>query len=539
MMPHGDKTMNFQKIKLIANRVRDEQAVWRAEWSEILYYCTTAQSLYNQANDTTGRTTSQKQFKFDNTAQDACEDSANYLYQMCLGNIESGFKIELDQNEKEINDIFKKYLLSEESCFQDTARNYFHEARLLANVGVGNFIKDNKLPYVDLFTMDTTAFQRANQTKVWLMVDDRSYPVYELIEIFGEDAIPEKIKEKYKKDALYRHNLKTVICPNENYEENKLGINGQKYKMIRFFEESEEPITTDYLEYMPEFVDINRTNREIYSRAPASKVLNIIKALNRLVEMSMYGFSQLNNPTTLVMINNAFKDLKIRKVPGAMIPMKLPQSGSVGQLTQPLQNISDTGGTFAILRDYFTNLILHAWRVDEFFQAVQTQMTATQASILDQRTKSFLISEIEPHKIVWTNVIKRIFRDCWKCGMFSQYELDNETVKNIKVKWNNFMSLREKQDILTNIGEFMQYSEALIARDPQLQSAIDNFNLLLDVANATGQASKIASEDDYTKVQEQSANASAMAQQLEMNKIQSETQKNLATANAQQQKALA
>ena len=219
-MPHGDKTMNFQKIKLIANQVKDEQAVWRAEWSEILYYCTTAQSINNIATGTgASKASGQKQFKFDNTAQDACEDSANYLYQMCLGNIESGFKIELDQNEKEINDIFKKYLLSDDSCFQDTARNYFHEARLLGNVGIGNFIKNNKLPYVDLFTMDTTAFQRANQTKVWLMVDDRSYPVYELIEIFGEDVIPETVKNRYKADALCRHNLKTVICPNEKYEE--------------------------------------------------------------------------------------------------------------------------------------------------------------------------------------------------------------------------------------------------------------------------------------------------------------------------------
>ena len=132
-----------------------------------------------------------------------------------------------------------------------------------------------------------------------------------------------------------------------------------------------------------------------------------------------------------------------------------------------------------------------------------------------------------------------MFRDCWKCGMFAEYELDNETVKNVKIKWNNFMALREKQDILTNIGEFIQYSEALIARDPQLQSAIDNFNMLLDVAHATGQANKIASEDDYSKVQQQTANATAMAQQVEMNKAQSEIQKNLATANAQQQKAMA
>lgn len=521
---------DFQRIKLIADQVRDEQALYRPEWDEILYYCSNAKTLSGVSTGNTNTPAPQHQFKFDNTAQDACEDSANYLYQMCLGNIETGFYVELESNEKEINKIFKEYLKSEDSRFQETARNYFNESRLLGNVGVGNFIADNKLPYIDLFTMDTTAYQRANNSKIWLMVDDRSYPVYELIEQFGEDSIPTQVKERYKKDPLYRHNLKTVICPNERYQKGAFGIMGQQYKMIRFFTESESPIDTTYLEYMPEFVSLNRTNREIYSRAPASKVLNIIKALNRLVEMSMYGFVQLNNPTTLLMINNAFKDLRIRKVPGAMIPMKLPQSGQTGRVSQSLQDISDTGGTFQILKDYFSQLILHAWRVDEFFRAIQTNMTATQASILDQRTKSFLISEIEPHKIVWTNVLKRIFRDCWKCGMFGEYQLDNDTVLNVKIRWNNYMALREKQDILVGIGDFVQYSGALLERNPQLQAAIDDFNLLLDIAEATGQKDKIASEDEYTAVQQNTINQAQTTQQLTDAKMGADIQKTMAEA---------
>lgn len=527
--------LDFQKIKQIAEQVKTDQQPYKAEWQEIVYYCTSTQSVDNNAaTGSTNTPAPQHKFKFDNTAQDACEDSANYLYQMCIGNIDTGFFIQLEQNEDEINKIFKEYLKSEDSCFRETAMNYFHESRLLANVGIGNFIKGEKLPYLELFTMDTTAFQRANQSKIWLMVDDRSYPVYELIEMFGEDAMPQSVKEKYKKDPLLRHDLKTVIHPNENYQDGKIGINGQKYKMIRYFDESNSPISTDYLEYMPEFVSINRTNREIYSRAPASKVLNIIRALNRLVEMSMYGFAQLNNPTTLLMLNNAFKDLKIRKVPGAVIPMRLPQSGQVGAATQSLQTVADTGGTFQILKDYFQNLILHAWRVDEFFAALQSNMTATQANIVDQRTKAFLVSEIEPHKIVWTNVIKRAFRDCWKCGMFGEYELDNDTVNNVKIRWNNYMALRDKQDALVSIGEFLQYSQALIQQNPQLAAAIDDFNLLLDIAEATGQKDKIASEDEYTAVQQQAAQQQAQAAQLQAGLQQSEINKNIAQANKEQ-----
>lgn len=529
---------DFQKIKRIAQEVQDAQIPYKVEWNEIVYYCTSTKTLEsNVANGQTDMPAPRHQFKFDNTAQDACEDSANYLYQMCLGNIESGFYIELEQNEKEINKIFKEYLKSEDSNFQETARNYFNEARLLGNVGIGNFIRDNKAPYVDIFTMDTASFQRANQSKIWIMVDDRSYPVYELIEIFGEDKIPQKIKEKYKRDPLCRHNLKTVICPNEDYVADAMGIKGQKYKMIRFFDESEEPVTTDYLEYMPEFASINRTNREIYSRSPASKVLNIIKALNRLVEMSMYGFAQLNNPTTLLMINNAFKDLKIRKIPGAMIPMRLPTSGQAGQVSQNLQHVADTGGTFQILKDYFQQLILHAWRIDEFFQAIQSNMTATQASIVDQRTRSFLISEIEPHKIVWTNVLKRLFRDCWKVGMFGEYQLDNDTVKNVKIRWNNYMALRDKQDTLVSIGEFMQYSQALIAQNPQLASAIDDFNLLLNIAEATGQADKIATEDQYTAVQQQTQQQAQTQAQLANAQMSADIQKTIAQANKDNQLA--
>lgn len=526
--------LDFAKIKQIANQVRDEQAVFRKEWSDILYFCTSHQTLYGTDTGLTNTPAQGHRFKFDNTAQDACEDSANYLYQMCLGDIETGFKIELPQNEKEINELFKEYLLSEDSGFQDTARSYFNEARLLGNVGVGNFINEkSKNPYIDLFTMDTTAFARANKTKVWLMVDDRSYPVYELIEEFGFDSLPQNVQDEYKSNPMCRHNLKTVILPNDEYEPDKIGIRGQKYKMIRYFEESEAPITTDYLEYMVEFVDVNRTNRETYSRAPASKVLNIIIALNKLVEMSMHGFMQLNNPTTLVMMNNAFKDLRIRKIPGAMIPMSLSKSGQSGQkLTQSLQEVRDTGGTFAILKDYFQQLILHAWRVDEFFQAMQTNMTATQASIIDQRTKSFLISEIEPHKVVWTNVIKRMFRDCWKCGKFAGYELDNETVLKAKVHWNNYMALREKQNTLTNINEFLQYSTALIKNNPQIAQAIDDFNILLDIAEATGQKSKIATEEEYTAVQQTAIASANAAQQLDIGLKQSEIDKNLATAEA-------
>lgn len=534
MMHHGGRNMkmNFQQIKLVANQVRDDQAVYRPEWQELLYYCSGAKTLYGQATGMVNTPAPQHQFKFDNTAQDACEDSANYLYQMCLGNIETGFYVEIEENEREINKIFKDYLKTEESRFQETARNYFNEARLLGNVGVGNFIADGKTPYIDLFTMDTTAFQRANNSKIWMLVDDRSYPVYELVEQFGEDVLPEMVKARYKQDPLYRHNLKTVIYPNPDYVEKAIGKNGQKYKMIRFFNESEKPIDESELEYMPEFVSLNRTNREIYSRAPGSKVLNIIKALNRLVEQSMYGFTQLNNPTTLLMINNAFKDLRLRKVPGAIVPMKLPQSGQTGRLSQSLQEIADTGGTFQILKDYFSQLILHAWRVDEFFQAIQTNMTATQASLIDQRTKSFLIAEIEPHKIVWTNVLKHLFRDCWKCGMFGEYQIDNDTSANIKIRWNNYMALREKQDILVAVNDFLTYSAALIERDPQLQSAIDNFNILLDIAEATGQKDKIASEEDYTAVQQSANQQAQQTVQLEnaqqaanIQKTMAETQK--------------
>lgn len=520
--------MDFQQIKLIAERVRDDQAAYRPEWQELLYYCSSAKTLYGQTTGMVNTPAPTHQFKFDNTAQDACEDSANYLYQMCLGNIETGFYVELEENEKEINKIFKKYLKSEESRFQETARNYFNEARLLGNVGIGNFISGENAPYIDLFTMDTTAFQRANNSKIWLMVDDRSYPVYELIEQFGEDSLPQLVKERYAKDPLYRHNLKTVIYPNPDYVKNAIGKNGQKYKMIRFFNESEKPIDESELEYIPEFVSLNRTNREIYSRAPGAKVLNIIKALNRLVEMSMYGFAQLNNPTTLLMINNAFKDLRLRKTPGAIIPMKLPQSQQTMKLTQSLQDISDTGGTFQILKDYFSQLILHAWRVDEFFQAIQSNMTATQASIIDQRTKSFLISEIEPHKIVWTNVLKRLFRDCWKCGMFADYNLDNQMTEDVKIRWNNYMALREKQDILMSINDFLTYSAALVERDPQLQSAIDNFNLLLDVAEATGQKEKIASEEDFTAVQQSANQQAQQTVQLENAKQAADIQRTMA-----------
>lgn len=524
--------IDFSQIKMIANQVRNDQAVYKPEWQELLYYCSSAKTLYGESTGMVNTPAPTHQYKFDNTAQDACEDSANYLYQMCLGNIETGFYVELEENEKEINKIFKEYLKSEESRFQETARNYFNEARLLGNVGVGNFIAGGNTPYIDLFTMDTAAFQRANNSKIWMLVDDRSYPVYELIEQFGEDVLPELVRQRYNKDPLYRHNMKTVIYPNQDYKKDAIGKNSQQYKMIRFFEESEKPIDESELEYMPEFVSLNRTNREIYSRAPGSKVLNIIKALNRLVEQSMYGFVQLNNPTTLLMINNAFKDLHLRKTPGAIIPMKLPQSGQTGRLSQSLQEISDTGGTFQILKDYFSQLILHAWRVDEFFQAIQTNMTATQASLIDQRTKSFLIAEIEPHKIVWTNILKRLFRDCWKCGMFGEYQIDNETTKDVKIRWNNYMALREKQDVLVSINDFLTYSAALVERDPQLQSAIDSFNILLNVAEATGQKDKIATEDEYSAVQ-QNANQQAMqAAQLQgaqqaanIQKTMAETQK--------------
>jgi hypothetical protein len=524
--------MDFQKIKMLANQVRDEQVVYRPDWEDILYYCSSAKTLNNIASGmTTTPSSGQKQFKFDNTAQDACEDSANYLYQMCIGNIDTGFFIDIDNNKDEVNKRFKEYLRSDDSCFQETMRNYFHESRLLGNVGIGNFInKTTKKPYVDIFTMDTAAFQRANQSKIWVMVDDRSYPVYELIEMFGEDAIPDQIKGRYKSDPLCRHNLKTMFLPNERYEEKTIGQNGQKIKMIRFFDESQEPITTDYLENMPEFVSLNRTNREIYSRAPAQKVLNIIKALNRLVESSMYGFTQLNNPTTLLMINNAFKDLKIRKVPGGIIPMKMPGSGQMGQVQQSLQTIQDTGNTFAILKEYFTNLILHAWRTDEFFQAIQHNMTATQASIIDQRTKSFLIAEIEPHKIVVNNVIKRLFQDTWKVGLYAGLELDKESVYKANLKWNNYMALQEKQAALTNINEFLQYSAALLQRNPQIGAAIDDFNLLLDIAEATGQSDKIATEDEYGAVQKATAAAATQNTQLEAGLKQSEIAKNIGAA---------
>lgn len=524
--------MDFQKLKKIVGQIQTDQMVYRGNWQEILYYCTTAKTLYNVANGfTTTPAPERKQFKFDNTAQDACEDSANYLYQMCIGNIESGFYIELDQNEKEINEIFKEYLQSEDSFFQETMRNYFLEARLLGNVGIGNFIRaKNNKPYIDLFTMDTAAFQRANQQKIWIMVDDRSFPVYELIDIFGEDAIPEAVKERYNADPLYRHNLKTVIMPNPRYNENAIGRFGQKFQMLRYFEESEAPVTTDYIEYMPEFVSINRTNREIYSRAPADKVLNVIIAQNRMVEKSMYGFAQLNDPTTLLQINNAFKDLKIRKIPGAMIPMKLPQSGQAGNISQSLQTVQDTGNTFKILQQYFTNLILHAWRIDEFFQAIQATMTATQAQIIEQRTKSFLISEIEPHKIVITNVLQRLFRDCWKVGMFREFELTEEVTRKVKIRWNNYMALRQKQDALQNINEFLTYSMALIQRNPQIAAAIDNYNMLLDIAEATGQKDKIATEDEYTAVQQSAGQQAAASAQLDAGLKQSEIQKNVATA---------
>ena len=94
------------------------------------------------------------------------------------------------------------------------------------------------------------------------------------------------------------------------------------------------------------------------------------------------------------------------------------------------------------------------------------------------------------------------------------------------------MALREKQDILVAVNDFLTYSAALIERDPQLQSAIDNFNILLDIAEATGQKDKIASEEDYTAVQRSANQQAQQTVQLEnaqqaanIQKTMAETQK--------------
>ena len=561
-----------------------EKEKYKPLWNEIAKYTGVLVDPYDNKNDGDDLDS----YTLDPTTSLSVIQSADYLKGIIIGAGAKG--IELAPTEEVLNltdistvkdwyrhatDVLLREVNHPASGFHNAFQTYFYDQVAFGNSGVGVFkneakngVSANALIFKE-YGIDTAVIDEGKNSVIDVIFNCYKWRVNQFVcefchrnDGFDKDMfakLPEEVKNAYN-NGEYNKEFKVVqgILPNEEYNPEKIGKNGAKYvgfwfldngKSDVFFEESfnERPIS---------FGRPIKVRGEIYGRAYGTMLLSSIRCVNEIVNGLMITLDKMRDPAMGVFGDSINGDTVINTTAGSVSifdPTKL--NGNTPLF--PLQDIGDPSAIINFLLPYLNEKLATAFKIDLLLDfSSNANMTATVSlQRYSIRNKSILGLIIQQINDVYVPVLNRAVSILWESGRLGIMPTDVETLteeqlllldnkiipdavlKVIKqgkpwytIQFNNEVEKIANTEKIDNLVQLLNIMQGLLAINPQLAGAVDWFKLLQDVSKGLGFDTAIMSEKDFRKQIEAQAQQQAMAQQIQLEQMQSQTIRNKAGA---------
>lgn len=378
--------------------------------------------------------------------------------------------------------------------------------------------------------------------------------------------LPEEIQKSYQANK-WNDKFKLVygIMPNNYYSMGKRGKVGARYKGYWFLDGTNKVFKIDFFKKMPIAIcRAIRVNNQVYGESSGSLAISSIKMLNHISGRTVDNIEMQNEPP-LGAISGALVNGNVIDRGSGAVNLLNPKAGGNGQT--PIFPISQIGDISAIVNFLIPELkkdIVNIFKIDQLLDFNnQTAMTATESSYrMSIRGKSIngtltqqKIECIEPtcHRAI------SIIQDCKMFGEILE-DLPEETAEQVaykqqvqdsgdyvpeviakamkdgkiwyKLKFNGELERLCNSELYEAIGRFLQYLQAVLQIKPTLIEAINDYEFLELLKNASNLVNEklIKSKYKYKEVIKQIEEAQAQqAQQMQM--LQgSQIAKNVASA---------
>lgn len=387
--------------------------------------------------------------------------------------------------------------------------------------------------------------------------------------------LPEQIKKSYE-SKKYNDKFKLVygIMPNNHYSMGKRGKNGARYKGYWFLDGKSDVFKVDYFRKMPIAIcRAIRVNNQVYGESSGSLAISSIKMLNHISGRTVDNI-ELQNEPPLGVISGALVAGNVIDNGAAAVNTLNPQATANGQT--PIFPISQVGDISAIVNFLIPELkkdIVNIFKIDQLLDFNnQTQMTATESSyrmsIRGKAINGLLTQEkvecIEPtcHRAI------SIIEDCGLFGYILE-DLPEDTEDEIrfkeqvktegnyipgpiakamkdgkiwyKIKFNGELEKLCNAELYEAIGRFLQYLATALQLKPTLIEAINDYDLLNMLKNASNLTNETLIKSEYAykqilkqiqQIQAQQTQQAQMLQGSEFAKNMASAQKDGVTANA-------
>lgn len=296
---------------------------------------------------------------------------------------------------EEVADILFRYRYGANSSFAGQSHEMYMS---LGAFGTGVLFVEDGLQYAKPGRINAPIIYKSvhlaeiyAEENAWGIID-RVFRKFKLTakqaeEWFGEDSLPEKIKDCLENKPDMKFCFIHCVKPNDDVEVGRLDYRGMPFRSYYVSEECREIVSEGGYTSMPYMVPRYETSpNEVYGRSPAMMVLPDIMMVNEMSKTIIRAGQRVVDPPLLLQEDGALQGFSLR--PGALNYGGVDDQGR--QVVHPLQ----TGGNLPLGQDMLNDrrqFINDAFLVTLFQIMVETpSMTATEAMLRAQEKGALL-----------------------------------------------------------------------------------------------------------------------------------------------------
>lgn len=588
--------LNENEEKLVINYYSDlanERSKYVPRWKDIQKYVSITNNVSELFDDSVQKQKQKDEYINDATGFKCTNQAGDYLAGILWSNvvIEPSEYVKkkckgADYSEfyKKCSEKFMEEMNATDAGLQTVLKSYCYDQFSFGTSGIGVFRSkeyDNKqtescLNFKAYGIWNSCIDEGANNkiTVIYTVYDWRLNQIidefcYENDEFSKQkfELLPDDIKKSWdKKELNKRFKLVCGVLPNSLYNMDKIGKNGSRFKGYWFLQNDKKIFHVEYFKELPIAVcRAIRVNGQIYGESSGTLCISAIKMLNYITGKTIDN-AELRTSPPIGMYSGALAQGNVIDCsPNAVTTFNAKATGDNKTPIFPLIQASDISAITNFIIPALKQDITNIFKIDQLLDFNnQMQMTATESSmrmaIRGKSINGLLTQEktecIEPicHRAI------SIMQDCGKFGyiledlpentiediQFKQYVYDNnefvppeivEVMKEGK-RWYKLRFKGELEKLLNTelyeaLGRFFQYLEAVLKVKPDLIYAINDYEFLELIKNASNLNNEglVKTKNQYAELIEQIEQSRTNQAQQEQALAQSQMAMNMARAN--------
>jgi hypothetical protein len=340
------------------------------------------------------------------------------------------------------------------------------------------------------------------------------YTAHQAATAWGEDALPDLLKEQLKNNPDEKYWFIHAVEPNDDYIPGLFNHKGMKWSSVYICADTKDIVSEGGYRTMPYAVSRYYTNtNEIYGRSPIMDVLPDIKTLNKIERTNLRAEEMITNPPVLLPADGALKAFNLK--PGGLNYGGVSPDGK--QMAIPFQ----TGANTEVSNkraDQKRDVINNAMKIKLFQILVETpEMTATEA-MYRQQEKGALLAPIMGRQ------------QCELLGPIIERELDilshsgilppmPPVIKqllggNVDISYESPLAKAQRADEGIGIMNTLQALGTIAQYDPSVVQMIDYQAVARELVNINGAPVSILKTPEQIAAEKQQ-----QAQQAQLNNI--------------------